>query len=187
MLILILFFIFLVGLLIEKMLHMDYDVEHVIMSLKKDVKRIGTSLFLTEVPRHVFDITLSNDMQGIVKPYSQPWFDIKLQSTFFQNVPVIRVQFVPEHPLSESELQEVSQLLQLKMREYLLFYGLDWKTYITYTIGKDYVNILLFYAELDSDIVPFANLYRNMIRKNSGISGEILRDKELEEELKHVR
>ena len=96
----------LVGLLIEKLLHMDYDLEHVVMALKTDIKRGFSSMFMTEVPRHVFDVTLVDDLQGIVKPYSQPMFDIKLENVLFRNVPMIRVQFVPEHTLADTELEK---------------------------------------------------------------------------------
>ena len=105
----------LVGLLIEKLLHMDYDLEHVVMALKTDIKRGFSSMFMTEVPRHVFDVTLVDDLQGIVKPYSQPMFDIKLENVLFRNVPMIRVQFVPEHTLADTELEEISKLLHLKL------------------------------------------------------------------------
>ena len=176
----------LVGLLIEKLLHMDYHLEPVVMPLKTDIKRVFSSMFMTEVPRHVFDVTLVDDLQGIVKPYSQPMFDIKLENVLFRNVPMIRVQFVPEHTLADTELEEISKLLHLKLEEYLRFYSLNWKTFVSYSVGSDYVNIMIFYSEFDTDLVSFTNLYRLSVRQSNKHNNGVLRDKDLEKELRTV-
>lgn len=174
------------GLAVEKLVHMDYDVTGVTMALKQDVKKFVNAVFSEPQKRHAFDITLSNDIKIVTKPYTKVGFEIQLVNKLLRNVPVVGIQFVPDHELEEAELQELMRLLIIKFREYMVYYGLNWKVFATYSVGSDYVHVFLCYTEWECDIHPFVNVYRQTVRHKMDKSGGVLRDEELEEEMKHV-
>jgi len=174
------------GLAVEKMVHLDYDIVGVTVALKQDIGRFTKALFAKPQIRHVFDITLTDDIKMVTKPYVKPGFEIQLANKLLKNVPVIAIRFVPDHPLEESELQELVRLLLIKLREYMAYYGFSWKNFGAYSVGSDYVTIFIYYAEWECDIHPFVNVYRQMVRHKVDKTGGILRDTELEEELKRV-
>ena len=175
-----------IGLLVEKMIHLDYDITGVTMALKNDAKKFVKAIFTEPQYRHVFDITLSNDIKAVVKPYAKAGFEVQLKNELFKNVPVVGVRFVPDHILEDEELQELVRLLVIKFKEYMGYYGLNWKVFGTYSVGSDYVCIYLYYAEWKCDLHPFVNVYRQTVRQKMHKNGGILRDEELEAELKHV-
>lgn len=174
------------GLAIEKIMHMDYDVTGVTMALKQDVMKFVKALFSSQQIRHSFDITLADDIKMITKPYIKSGFEIKLVNKLFRNVPIVGICFIPDHVLEEEELQVLTRMLLMKFREYMGYYGLPWRSFVTYSVGSDYVNIFIYYAELECDKHPFVNVYRHTVRQKVSKCGGILRDEELEAELKHV-
>lgn len=174
------------GLLVEKLIHIDYDITQVTFAFKNDMKKFLDALLSEPKKRHAFDFTLVDDIKLVTKPYAKAGFDIQLANQMFRNVPVIAVRFVPDHSLEKDELQELVKLLLIKFREYMAYYGVNWRNFGTYSIGSDYTNIFLYYAEWESDWPSFINAYRQMIRQKAGKSGGILRDEKLDEELKRV-
>ncbi|MBN7774405.1 hypothetical protein [Clostridium aminobutyricum] len=175
------------GMTIEKLIHLDYDIAGVTIALKQDVKKFVEAIFVEPQKRHAFDFTLSNDMKIVTKPYAKTGFEIQLVNKLFRTVPVVGIQFVPDHELEEAELQELVRLLIIKFREYLVYHELNWKTFAHYSVGSDYVHVFLCYAEWECDKQPFENAYRQTVRqKTTDKSGGILRDDELEAELRHV-
>lgn len=174
------------GLAIEKIVHLDYDIAGVTMALKQDIRKFIKATFSEPLDRHVFDITLTNDIKMVTKPYVKSGFEIQLVNKLFRNVPVVGIRFVPDHVLEEIELQELIRLLLIKFREYMAYYGFNWNIFASYSVGSDYVNIYIYYAEMECDIHPFVNVYRQAVRQKVDKSGGILRDEELEVELKHV-
>lgn len=175
-----------IGLLVEKLVHTNYNITQLTLILKQDVIKFVKALFCEPRVRHRFDITLVNDFKMILKPYVKMGFEIQFVNQIFKGVPVIGIRFVPDHQLEKEELHELLNLLCIKMREYIGFYGLSWKIFSTYSIGTDYVNVYIHYAEWREDLQPFTNAYRHWVRKSLGKSGGILRDEELDEELKNV-
>lgn len=174
------------GLLIEKALHIDYDITGLTLALKQDISKFVKALFSKPIERHCFDVTLSNDIKTIAESYSKKGFDIQLANRLFRNVPVVAIRFVPDRTLSQAEILELIQLLLIKFREYLDFYNLNWKHFATYTVSNEYVTICIHYAELECDILPFINQYRLTVRQKTSKNSGILRDEELEAELRHV-
>lgn len=174
-----------IGLIVEKSCHMDFSFEEVCKALKKDVIRL-IMVLKPEPKRHIFDAILADDLCTITKPYNKIGFEICTSIETNQNVPTIAIRFVPDHNFDATELVDLSSLLHLKFKEYMEFYNLPWKSFVTYSVGSDYVHIFMYFCEMESDLIPFTQLYRRTIRKNINRSGGILRDKGLEEELKHV-
>ncbi len=175
-----------VGLLIEKVLHLDYDIAGVTFALKQDISKLIKAAFSKPVVRHKFDITLPSEIKSVTKPYVKKGFEVQIANNLFRNVPVVAVRFVPDHVLEEAELLELIQSLLTKLREYMEYYGLTWKTFANYYVGSDYVMIFIYYAELECDLLPFTNVYRKTVRQKTDKSGGTLRDEELEAELRHV-
>lgn len=184
--ILILILLIMIGLLIEKAFHLDYDVKNLTLALRQDVNKFIKALFEAPPQRHFFDVTLPNDIRMQTSTYAKKGFDIAINNSFFRNVPVITISFVPEHELSENELLELEQLLKIVFKKYLAFYNLDWKHFITHTMSKESVTICIYYAELECDALPFRNQYHITVRQKVSNNSGILRDESLDEELQNV-
>lgn len=175
------------GLLFEKLIHLDYDIAGVTLALKMDIRKFIKAIISKPVVRHIFDGTLKDDFQAVTKECAKKGFGIKVMNASFRGVPVITIQFVPAHVLEESELQELVHVLLIKFREYMAYYGLTWQIFGVYYVGADHVTIYLHYAELECDRHPFISLYRQTVRRKTDKSSGVLRDEELEAELKRVR
>ena len=70
-----------VGLLIEKAIHIDYDITGITLALKQDISKFVKALFCKPIERHCFDVTLSNDIKTIAESYSKKGFDIQLSNS----------------------------------------------------------------------------------------------------------
>lgn len=174
------------SLLIEKILHPSYSLKKVVYQFKKDVKCIFTAFMATEPVRHTFDITLKDELSNIVEPYKHDAFEIEFGFVLIQNVPTICVRFVPKKKLSKEELIELSHLLLLKFRRYLILHGFNWRTFVDYRTDEYYVYINIHYAEYKEDHQNIILLYRQTIRQKSDIDYGVLHDEDLNKELKNV-
>ena len=154
-------------------------------ALIKSLQKIKDFFSIPKV-RHHFDFTLSDDFVNVVKPYSRKEFNIELHNGIIHNVPAIGIRFVPDHALTESEILELIKLLKIKFKEYLTFNMLNWQQYSSYSVGEEYTTIFIYYAEFEQDIQPFKKLYCQQIHRKIASNPVILRDKELEKELKNV-
>lgn len=178
--------IFLFLLVVEKLVHKDYSLEDAVKALKQDAFTCIKAIAKKDPKRHVFDVTLGDDITSLVTPYTKKGFEVKGEQTVRFGVPVVWIQFVPEHSLDTQELQDLCQFLSLKFKEYLEYYNVSWLYFTTYSVGCGYVNLYIYYSEWEEDVLPFRNLYRRMVRHKAGTSSGILRDEELEEQLKNV-
>ncbi len=180
------FLLLIAGLLMKKAFHPEYNVTQATKALKSDIRNVFKALVEKEQIRHTFDNTLSDDINTITKPYSNIGFEIYIRRNELRGCPAISVSFVPNHTLEDLELQELSRLLVIKFKEYTAYYKSNWQVFAMYTVGSDYVNIYIVYSEFKSDIESFTNLYRYNVRQKTTTLGGILRDPELEAELKNV-
>jgi hypothetical protein len=174
------------GLLIEKIVHWDYNLTQVTLSLKDDGKRIVKALISETPRRHAFDFTLVDDIKSILKPYAKSEFEIQVLNDIFRSVPTIGIRFVPVHELDEQEIEEIMHFISIKFREYLSYYGFEWRYSLSYSAGTDYFWLYIYYAEWECDVPSFVNNYRQMVRNKIDKTGGILRDRELEAELANV-
>lgn len=182
----VLILLIILALLVEKALHMSYSLKQVVYQLKKDIKSIVKYLMTPEIVRHTFDITLQDEFRNVVIPYKHEAFEIEFDSRLIQNVPTIRIRFVPKRKFDTEELIELSNLLLLKLRRYLCILNLKWNTFVDYRTDENYVYVNLHYAELEEDCKNIILLYNQSIRQKSDIDYGVLRDDELNKELKNV-
>lgn len=174
------------GFLLEKLFHPKSNLKEIAKLLKSDVHSIIMTLFEQVPIRHEFDITLFDDMQVFLKEYSKVGFDIKMQNLIDRDVPVIWIRFVPKMQFELEDIIEIMNFAVLKFREYINFYNLHWKSFGSYSSGSDYLNIYIYYSEYPCDEKAFMNLYRMVVRRKNKNAGGVLRDAELDEELKYV-
>ncbi len=174
------------GICLEKIKHPSKDISELVRLLKRDFLELLKALFETTKERHVFDSILVDDLKNVTKEYAKTGFEIRCACMLLRNVPCVGICFVPDHILEDAEIQALMKYTHLKFREYLGYYTLDWKSFISYSLGNDYITLYIFYAEQESDRLPFRNLYRQMVRANSEKEVGILRDKELDKELENV-
>ncbi|GLB29155.1 hypothetical protein LAD12857_10780 [Lacrimispora amygdalina] len=172
-----------IGLLFEKLLHNEFSLYQVSSQLKKDVSTIIKAICSQEVNRHVFESQFAEELRKIAKPYSHPQFEIGVLTGFNFGAPFIGIHFVPRHTMEADELTEVTNLLLLKFRRYLLVNNLSWKTFSCFTNGQYSVNVYLYYAELPADMVNFKHRYKMILREKISPDYGVLQDDQLNEEL----
>lgn len=179
--------ILLLGLLIEKLIHLDYDITGITISLKKDFGKFFHALFSQPVQRHIFcDIKFMNDLDTISQHYADKNFEIQKCCMFIKNVPSIVIRFVPAHELTDDELTTLTALLHKKFKEYVVNENLQWSSFAEYSVGADYVFVYLHYDELQCDTIPFRQLYAQHVHQKNDENTGILYDEKLESELEHV-
>jgi len=144
-------------------------------------------LFSTEVQRHIFDESLTENFLKILDGHYHNAFEPNFQAVFFEGVPVIRISFVPVRPFTEEELQKLCRLLSLKFRQYCQNSGLSWRHFVEYHLMGDGIVLNLYYCEFKSDYQSFMRRYRVSIREKANRDFGVLRDENLDKELKNVK
>lgn len=185
----IIFFILLVilGLCIEKLLHIDYDITNVTIALKNDIMKFINAVFSQPVYRHIFqDERFLNALDTITQRYADKCFAIQKRCAFKKNVPMIIMRFVEDHELTEDELIMLTTLLHTKFREYITNENLQWDSFVEWSRGTDYIYIYLYYNELECDKEPYQRLYNQYLRQKNIKNESMLCDDNLEEELRNV-
>lgn len=178
--------LFILALLVEKLLHMSFSLEQLVHQLKSDIKIVVKALMSKPVTRHKFNSRLAEELRCVARPYSNTAFDIDVGAYFDSGTPFIGIHLVPHHQMEVEELNEVTNLLLLKFRRYLLVKSLNWKTFACFSSGHDFVNVYLYYAEIPDDIENFMHRYRATIKEKVAPDYGILQDDDLNKELKNV-
>lgn len=184
--IVVLFLILCIGLLVEKMLHSDFTLTQITFQLKKDIKSIVKALIGQEMVRHIFTPVLAEELRKVAKPYSNTAFEIDVVASANSGTHFVGLHFVPKQALTKDELVEVSNLLLLKFRRYLWINDLQWKTFVCFKSGNDFVNVYIYYSELDEDSDNFIYRYKMSIREEIEPDFGTLQDNELNKELENV-
>lgn len=175
-----------IGMVIEYVQHPTYTLRVNAYQLKMDLLAIIKGLLDKPRERHVFDIGLSNELKAIIEPYSAPGMDIDT-IVGFQDVPLIRVEFVPEHKLETEEIAALSERVKLKFRRYFTSRGLAWRCFGTYTQSENFVQIVLYYGEFQEDMQPLMTKYQEILREKNNSDFGRLRDEDLDMELKGIK
>lgn len=175
-----------IGMVIEYVQHPTNTLRVNAYQLKMDLLAIIKGLLDKPRERHVFDIGLSNELKAIIEPYSAPGMDIDT-IVGFQDVPLIRVEFVPEHKLETEEIATLSERVKLKFRRYFTSRGLAWRCFSTYTQCDNFVHIVLYYGEFTEDMQPLMTKYQEILREKNNSDFGSLRDEDLDSELKELK
>lgn len=174
------------GLLLEKVIHPSYTLKEVVYQFKKDVKTVFTSFLTADMERHIFDITLRDELRNVVEPYRNEAFETEFARSSIQNVPTICVRFVPKKKFSKEALIELSNLLLIKFRGYLMLHNFNWQVFADFRSDEYYVYVNIHYAEYKEDYKNIILLYKQTIRQKSDVDYGVLIDDELNSELKNV-
>lgn len=175
-----------IALVIEKLLHKSFTLKQVVEQLKIDVTTVAKALFSEPQIRHTFFPELSVDLRAVAEPYSLPSFDIDVGNYMDRGTPTVVINFVPHKNLSVDELNEVSSLLLLKFRRYLIIHNLNWKTFAVYKSFNGYIFVYLYYAEMQEDIAAFNYNHQQAIKEKSDVDYGTLQDDGLNKELDNV-
>ncbi len=184
--IIIVLLLFICALLVEKAFHMSFSLKQIVYQLKTDIKVVIKALTSKEVIRHCFSQQLEEELRNVARPYSNIAFDIDIGSYFNSGTPFIGIHLIPHHKMEVKELNELTNLLLLKFRRYLLINNLGWKTFACFSSGHDFVRIYLYYAEVPEDLENFRYRYQMTIRENTDTDYGILEDDDLNKELDDV-
>lgn len=171
----------------EKIAHPTENAEQIARRLKENIIKIFRVFFSKEEQRHVFDIVLFEDMNIIIEPYRNQGFENAWQINMKKSVPCYSFYFVPRENYEAEKLQEITDLLTLKFRDYLALNNLSFPTFSAYRKMQGRIWVGIFYAELKMDYAPYRQLYQRKIRAETPKDHGLLRDEKLEDEIKNGR
>lgn len=174
--------LFSIGLLIEKMVHNEYSLYQLTQQLRKDMVTIIKAL-LGKPVRHIFHPQLAEEFKKVVKPYVNPAFETGAYCDYNYKPPFVGIQFVPNHLLESEELIELCDLLLLKFRQYLAINNFNWRNFVYFNTGQNYINVYIYYEELPEDTEPFLERYRMALREKVTPDYGMVYDEELDKEL----
>ncbi len=174
------------GLLVEKMIHFDYSLKEISLQLKADIGTVAKAFFQENIQRHIFNPQLAIELRNVARPYSNTAFDIDVFATSNSGTPYIGINFIPSKKYEIEELNEITSLLQLKFRRYMLVNELNLKSFSCFSSGHDFINVFLYYAELPEDIENFMYRYRMTLKEKVDTDYGLLQDEDLNKELQNV-
>ncbi len=176
----------LIGILLEKVFHMDADLPKCVHLLKADIWKIVKALFTKEEIHCTLDEALGNRARAVTEPYSAPGTDIEVSQGVIDETACMCDEFVPNKKLDEQELQRVTDLVKVSFRRYLFKKGLRWRNFACYEAGPDYVRIYVYYQEFEKDKPHFEAKYRELVREKVGEDFGCLRDADLDKQLSDI-
>lgn len=176
-----------IGILVEKIIHPDFNATEATRQFKKDLGSIVSVMLSKEISRHVFDASLWEHFHGILKEYHHDSFAPTYQADLYDGTPRISITFVPNHELTKEELNRLCKLLCLKLSQYLQLYGLCWRLFAEYHVLDGTVMVNIYYSEFKEDLQPFLKRYRIAVkRKTTGNCGA-LHDESLDKEINYAK
>lgn len=175
--------IILIVLLLTKVFNPKKSWEEIARIIRNNFISICKGLFAENRQRHIFDVSLSEELKNIVKPYSNLNFEIQTSNAFRSGTPYLAICFIPNRKLEQESLLEVTQLSLMKFRRYLSINELYWHNFAVYEIYSNQVNVIIYYAEFEEDLENLRIRYRNTIREKWNDDYGFIHDDDLEREV----
>lgn len=175
-----------VGLAIEMIRFPNKDIKSYASQLRADISEIIKGFLEKPQIPHVIEDSLYSEVRNVVEPYLAVGMDIDV-AQLNKGLPLFCIQFVPAHKLTEQELKDLTERIKIKFRRYLTARGLKWYNFATFQSADYKVEITIYYAEFEKDIVNLKSLYRRTLIEKSGSDYGALRDEDLDNELKEYR
>lgn len=179
----------LIGLCLEKAIHMEADISKCVYLLKADICKIIEALFTKEKIRYVIEAGFLDKLRKIAEPFGAVGMDIyvkQIWNAWNAGLYLIALQFVSKTKMDEQELQRITDLLKIAFRRYLDIKGLPWRNFACYESGPDGVVVYLYYEEFPEDRVAFETRYRELVKEKAGLDFGCLRDDDLDKELNSI-
>lgn len=170
----------------EKIAHPNYNPAECTRKFKTDFSGIVSVLFSSNYKRHIFDASLCENIQKVLKEYCHDAFEPSFSADFYDGTPRIHIAFVPCREFASDELSRLVKLLRLKLNQYLQIYGLCWRTFGEYHVLDDTVTVYIYYSEHKEDLQPFLKRYRIAVKHKTTASQGVLHDEELDREINYV-
>lgn len=178
--------LFIFGLLVEKLFHMDADLPKCVHLLKDDICKVVKALYTKEEIRFNLVGGIGGKPKTVVEPYSAVGIEIEVGQVIKDGAPCYGVWFVPNKKLSVQELQRVTDLVKICVRRHLIIHGLPWRTFASYEVGPEYVTVYVYYEEFAKDTAAFENRYRAAVKEAVGLDFGCLRDEDLDRQLSNI-
>lgn len=180
------FAVILFGILLEKARFNSYNLAECTRQFKTDVNTILHVLCSKETVHHTFDASLEEELLKILADYHHTAFLPTMQVSFLNEVPTLQLTFVPARDFERKELMRLCHLVRLKFLQYCMVNGLKWRCFTEFHILNDGMLINVFYCEFKEDEAPFKKRYRSSVQQSVSSDFGVLRDKDLESDLKNV-
>lgn len=177
---------FFMGMLIEYAKTNSKSLRELSNNLKRDLVDIIKGFFEKPKIRHIFEEGFANELRNVIKPFLACGMDIDI-GNFYNPIPCIIIEFVPAKPMVEEEMDIVCQRVRSKFKRYITARNIQMKYFTSYTQGPDTAQIYIYYAEFDTDLSPLRNRYQEIVREKKGADLGLLRDDDLDKELKEIK
>ena len=174
------------GLCVEKLFHPSADITKTTYLLKSDIVKVIRAVVSKEKIRHTFDEDFFEKIKIVVKEYCAIGMDIDVIPCVNNGTYYIGVQFVQKKQFEVEELETLTNHLKILFQRYLCKKQMNWRSFVCFETGQDYVRIYLYYQEFPEDRENFERRYRETIREKVGVDFGYLRDDELHKEMENV-
>lgn len=175
-----------IGLSLEKLYYDKESIEQLARRLKHHTIAVIKILCTREKVRHVFDIALYEDIVATLEEYKHSGFEIDFAYGIRESLPYYVIALVPKESYDDAVVQNITDLVLLKFRDYIALYDLPFLSFATYHKVKGRLYIALYYSEFPEDIKPLKLKYKRAIARKISKNYGILRDPELDKELNLV-
>ena len=183
--ILIFILIFALGMLLEYAKTNSKSLRELSNNLKKDLVDIIKGFFEKPKIRYIFEGCLTNELKNVIMPFLACGMDIDI-GNFYNPLPYIIIEFVPAKPMAEEEMDIVCQRVRSKFKRYITARNLPMKYFTSYTQGPETAQIYIYYGEFDTDMIPLRERYREIVQEKRGSDLGLLRDDDLDKEIKEI-
>ncbi len=183
---LILFLLAAMGIAIEMIRFPNKDMKGYASQLRIDITEIIKGFLEKPQIPHIIEDSLYSEVRNVVEPFLAVGMDVDI-AQYNNGLPLFCIQFVPSHKLTEQELKDLTERIKIKFRRYLTARGLRWYNFATFKSTEYAVEVTIYYAEFEKDIVNLKSLYRRTLIEKSGSDFGALRDDDLDRELKEHR
>lgn len=169
-----------------KALHRDLPMVECVGIVRKTITDIVKAFVSEPKVRHSFEMSLSDGLKQIAEAYVNKAFEITTVASFNSGTPFVGIHFVSKAKPTIDMLNDVSSLMLLKFRHYIMARNLNIQSFVAYSSSGNEVNIYIYYAEFPEDWDNLLYRYKLTIAEQSDLDYGFLEDDELNKELERI-
>lgn len=169
-----------------KVLHRDLSLVECAGIVRKAMTDFVKAFVNEPKTRHYFEISLSDGLKQIAEAYVNKAFEITTVASFNSGTPFVGIHFVSKAKPNIDMLNDVSSLMLLKFRHYIMARNLNIRSFVAYSSSGNEVNIYIYYAEFPEDWDNLLYRYKLTIAEQSDLDYGFLEDDELNKELERI-
>ena len=187
MILIILFSAFVCGVLFEKLMHVNKDIEKKYNDFTAWMLNNLHSLFKKKRNLGIFNEMFYGYMEGVIKKYADVSFGIEIRFCDEYGLPFINIKFVPIRDFNESELEQIHDRIVFAFKKYLSYYGLYWPVVSEYSLRGIYMDIMIYFTEFASEVELIERIKSSIHEKKKDSKKYPANDNDLNDDLNHMK